>query len=543
MRLFQWLRGSSGFRSGGLRSWGLEILGFGLLLAFLILALSLDWHHSLPGFGGAADGVAGSGAAQQAHADHAGHDHSDHDHSDHDHAGHDHAGHEEADSIELSDQARRSLQLETAVAQLGTFVRRLSVPATIVDWPGRTHVNIAAPLTGTVTSLHVSSGETIASGAPLYTLRLTHQDLVQTQSNFLQMLGRADVEQREVERLSEVAESGAIARKSLLERQYELDKLQAGLRAERESLMLHGLSEAQVDQIERTRRLIREVTVYAPVLHDDRSLHDDAVSGPLSPSSPLSPSGPLAPSRDALPRDAPQPVQQIDFTAPPELESHEHREHIEAQFVVAELAARRGQSVSAGETLVVLANYETLLAEGLAFQQDAETLTAAARNDWPVQAVLEGVDKQPVVLNDLAIAFVAGEVQQNSRALPFYVPLENEVVQQEQRGEERYVVWRFKPGQRLRLRVPIEQTSDVFVLPVDAIASEGLERYVFIENGDHFDRRPVHIVARDQLSVAVANDGSLLPGETVAISGAHQLQMALKNKAGGGVDPHAGHNH
>jgi hypothetical protein len=35
----------------------------------------------------------------------------------------------------------------------------------------------------------------------------------------------------------------------------------------------------------------------------------------------------------------------------------------------------------------------------------------------------------------------------------------------------------------------------------------------------------------------------LFPGDVVAQRGAHQMQMALKNKSGGGVDPHAGHNH
>ena len=42
----------------------------------------------------------------------------------------------------------------------------------------------------------------------------------------------------------------------------------------------------------------------------------------------------------------------------------------------------------------------------------------------------------------------------------------------------------------------------------------------------------------DPLIVQLASASSV-----VAFTGAHQLQMALKNKAGGGVDPHAGHNH
>jgi len=500
MRFPQWVRGSRAF----------EITGLGIICVSLVVGLALGWHRAIPGLG---EPQSFDVAAED---DHAGHDHASEGASDH--AGHDHAGHDEANSLELSEQARRSLGLDTAALELGTFVRRISVPATIVDWPGRTHIAIAAPLTGTVTSVHITSGETVASGAPLYTLRLTHQDLVETQSEFLRTLGEADVEQREVNRLSEVAQSGAIARKSLLERQYALDKLEAVIRAQRESLLLHGLAESQVAQVERMRRLIREVTVFAPALHEDRSLHDEALSGPVAP---------------AL-------VQPVGATSSP---PSTHPPHAAARFVVTELAAKRGQSVTTGETLTVLANYESLLAEGHAFQQDAEALATAVRNNWPIQAVLESGGKPHTVIDGLQIAYVGGEVLEISRALPFYVPIDNEIVQQEQRAEHLYVSWRFKPGQRLRLRVPVDRVSDVFVLPVDAVASEGAERYVFVENGDHFDRRTIQVATRDQLNVAVANDGSLLPGESVVLNGAHQLQMALKNKAGGGVDPHAGHNH
>ena len=95
----------------------------------------------------------------------------------------------------------------------------------------------------------------------------------------------------------------------------------------------------------------------------------------------------------------------------------------------------------------------------------------------------------------------------------------------------------------MQLRVPVEQWQDVIVVPVDAVAQEGLERFVFVENGDHFDRRPVHIQYRDQYDAVIANDGSVFPGDIIALNGAHQLQMAIKNKSGGPVDPHAGHHH
>ena len=80
------------------------------------------------------------------------------------------------------------------------------------------------------------------------------------------------------------------------------------------------------------------------------------------------------------------------------------------------------------------------------------------------------------------------------------------------------------------------------MLPPEAVVEEGAETFVFEQNGDHFDRVPVHVLYRDKHAVVVENDGSLI-GSTLAMSGAYQMHLAIKNKAGGGVDPHAGHNH
>ena len=107
----------------------------------------------------------------------------------------------------------------------------------------------------------------------------------------------------------------------------------------------------------------------------------------------------------------------------------------------------------------------------------------------------------------------------------------------------RALSWRYKPGQRVQLRVPVEDWPERIVLPAEAVARDGVENYVFRSNGDHFDREAVHVEHRDPRWVVVANDGTLFPGDRIALSGAEQLQLALKNKAGGGVDPHAGHSH
>ena len=134
-------------------------------------------------------------------------------------------------------------------------------------------------------------------------------------------------------------------------------------------------------------------------------------------------------------------------------------------------------------------------------------------------------------------SYLADKVEPESRALRFYVTLPNRLVREDRQAcGRRFVYWQFRPGQRTEIKVPVERWTDRIVLPVEAVAQDGAEAYVFEANGDHFDRRPVRVEYRDQRSVVIANDGSLKLGGLVAESAAHEMQLALKNKAGGGVD-------
>jgi len=209
-----------------------------------------------------------------------------------------------------------------------------------------------------------------------------------------------------------------------------------------------------------------------------------------------------------------------------------------------------GSRIETGDAIAVLADLDELYIEGRAFEHDADEITHAARMqetgeaEWDITAVLENNSQGANTVKSLKIVYIDNEVKSDSRAQLFYVDLPNEIVGDKQTADgHRFLTWRFKPGQRIQLRVPIEQWKDRIVLPVDAVAKEGAETFVFLENGDHFDQRPVQVEYQDQLWVVIANDGSLFPGDTVALTGAHQMQVALKNAAGGGVDPHAGHNH
>lgn len=420
----------------------------------------------------------------------AGHDHAgDHGHSDHDHQhDHHHDGHVEEQSIELSEQARRSIGLEEGEVTLSTFRRTITVPGMVVERRGRSRFTIIAPMTGSLTWIGTTEGEAVALEQPLFEIRLTHEELVQAQADLLRTSVEVDVVRREIARLEGIGPEGLIPTKSILERKYELQKLEAVQLAQRQALVLHGLTGTQVEEIVTSRRLLGAIVVRAPV--------SEAVQGG---------SGTL---------------------------------------VVQELAVDRGQHVTAGDTLAMLVDHGTLLVEGEAFEQDVPAITEAATAGTAVAALLDVPDGPDRKIDGLRIAYVAGRVAAESRTLRFYVALPNEAVAAPQAdGGDRFVTWRYKPGQRMQLEVPVEEWRERIVLPAAAIAQDGVEQYVFRANGDHFDREPVHVEHRDTRWVVIANDGALFPGDRIAITAAQQLQLALKNKSGGAVDPHAGHSH
>jgi len=402
-----------------------------------------------------------------------------------------HEGHVEDNSLELSEQARRSIGLREGDITLTTFQQTISVPGIVVERRGRSKLTIIAPMTGSVTKIFVTEGEAVTPDQPLFEMRLTHEELVQAQADLLKTAEEVDVVRREIARLQGIGPEGIVAVKTILERKYELQKLEAVRKAQQQALILHGLSEAQVEEILVKRTLLGTLVVHAP-----------AASGP--------PPGSTG----------------------------------EITLLVQELAVERGQHVTAGDTLAILADHAMLLVEGEAFEQDVPQITRAAAENHLVVAILESKAGPQQRIEGLQIAYVANRIDTESRALHFYVQLPNEIVRDTHGdGDARFVEWRYKPGQRMQLRVPVEEWADRIVLPTEAVAQDGVENYVFRANGDHFDRQAVHVEHRDPQWVVVANDGTLFPGDRVALSAAQQLQLALKNKSGGAIDPHAGHQH
>lgn len=412
--------------------------------------------------------------------------------SDDAHEGHDHGheGHTEAASIELSDQGLMNIGFAPHEIQPSEFQRTLTLPAIVVERPGRSQIHITAPLTGTVTEIHAVDGEAVEADEPLFEMRLTHEELVNSQRDFLKTIANLKIVNRELARLQGLGE-GVIAGKRVLEQEYEQQKLEVALMAEEQALLLHGLTQQQVDEIRKTQKLFRDVTVRAPA----HTHSEETCQGP----------------------------------------------HL---FTVQKLGVARGEQVEVGRELAVLADHCELHVEALAFEDDAGAVREAAQADRKVTAQLVTANPKGDVIDGLEVLYVADQIDLQSRALKIYLRLPNQVAMEKSLANgKQFLEWLYKPGQRMLIHIPVETWQDQFVVPTTAVVDEGAEAYVYRQNGDHFDQVPVHVVHRDQNVLVIANNGVLFPGDVIAGDGAYQMHLALKNQAGGGVDPHAGHNH
>ncbi|TWU43588.1 hypothetical protein Poly51_63100 [Rubripirellula tenax] len=438
-------------------------------------------------------------------------------------------------SLELSPQAMMNLGLTSEFlrpVELSTYRRSTTVPAVVVAKPGRSSIIVSSPLNGVVTHVHAVTGEAVMPGDLLFEVRLTYEDLVETQTSYLKTISELEVEDREISRLEQATQSGAISGKQLLERRYEKGKLEAYAKSQREALRMHGLSDRQVDSIGTEGKLLRELKIVAP----DVDTHDHHEELRLSQISAI----PVSFTQSMPPSILPE-LKSSDHD-----QSHDHthnHSHGKNALVIDDLQVHKGQAIFAGEKLCSLSDYTQLFIEGKAFENDIAAITKAVERNWTVDAVLSGSSGKEYV-RDLKLVFVSNSIDPESRTLSMFVELPNETVRDETNGDgQRFLSWKYRLGQRMELRVPVEEWDDQIVLPVDAVVKDGADWFVFQQNGKVFTRVPVHVRYRDQNAVVIANDGSVYPGDVVAFTAAHQMQMAIKNKSGGGADPHAGHTH
>jgi len=407
---------------------------------------------------------------------------------------HHHHDHESAERVKLSPQAQASLGLVVEPLVPEAYSRTVLIPGMVVDRPGLSDRGVTAQVAGVVTDVKVQPGDTVRPGEPLFAVRIVSELLQNAQADLFKAAKDLQIATEGL-KLLRSAPAETIAGTRLIEAENQERRARTTVDALRQQLLAHGLRSEQADAAAEGK-FVTELTVAAPPL--------PGPGGQLVTTDPK-----------ASPATAPA-------------------------FEVKELKAQLGEQVAAGQVLCILANHRLLYVEGRAFKSEATLLENTAQNGWPVRAEFaEEAGGWPPFDAELTIRHLANSVDPVSRTFAFFLPLENQARTFTRDGQT-LMVWRFRPGQRVRLKVPVEQLEDVFVLPAGAVVREGPEAYVFRQNGDLFERKPVQVLYEDRAEVVLANDGSVGPGQFVVRNHGAALNRALKASAGG--DEH-GHDH
>ncbi len=133
--------------------------------------------------------------------------------------------------------------------------------------------------------------------------------------------------------------------------------------------------------------------------------------------------------------------------------------------------------MQAGQLLAQLSNHQSLYVAGHAFKPEAPYLERAAQERRAIDIEFAEDDDAhwPKAEQRFEIRHLANAINTETRTFDFFIPLVNQSRGYKRDGEA-FVVWRYRPGQRARLHVPVEEYRDVFVVPAAAVVHEGPRR-------------------------------------------------------------------
>lgn len=418
------------------------------------------------------------------------------------------------DAVKLSPQAQSNLGLDKdgAVDLLipEEYWRKVLIPGMVVDRPGVSDRGVTSRVAGIITDIKARPGDTVKAGEPLFSIQLVSEFLQSAQTDLAKTAKDLAAAIAKRDQTAKLVAAGTRPGIDLVEEENQVKRLATLVQGYRRQLLTFGLTLDQVDRAEKGEA-VTEVVVNAPLR-------------------------PPAPSTSALPSNT-SDKGPSDFL-----------------YEVQELRVNIGDQVQAGQTLCLLANHQQLFVEGRAFKSEAKSLAVLAEKAVEIQA--DFADEAPgdwkTPPPPLTIHHLSNQVDPATRTFAFFMPLENQA-ETFTRDKKTHFVWRYRPGQRVRLKVPIERLGDeksgfqVYVLPAGAVVREGPEAYVFAQNGDLFIRKPVRVLYEDRTEVVLANDGAIGAGDfVVRTPAAAAINRALKAAAaagGEGGGDHHGHSH
>jgi biotin carboxyl carrier protein len=396
--------------------------------------------------------------------------------------------------IVVNEQAQTNLGLIAKPLKPQIFWKTIQVPGMVVDRPGQSDRGVVATVTGVVSKVYHFPGDTVEPGQTLFTLKILSESFHLTQSELFKATQDITLAQAQKDRLE--TSTGLIPEARIIEVDNQITRLKVTVKAYRQELQNRGLGTDIIDGIA-NGKFVNEMSISVPLISS------------------------FSKSSELVDRALTSKTEQIFEPSP--------------TFEVQDLKVDLGQQVQAGQTLCLIANHQKLEVEGRAFRDETMLLERSVKEGWPVDVDFQEETKDwGEIKQNFYIRHLANTIDPVNRTFAFRIPIENQLRVVEDGGRKQ-TLWRFRPGQKVRILVRTEKLDNVFVLPADAVASEGPEAFVFTQNVNTFTRKPVRVLLHDRHNVVLANDGVIPIGTYVVLTAGEQLNRMVKSGENSGV--------
>lgn len=190
--------------------------------------------------------------------------------------------------------------------------------------------------------------------------------------------------------------------------------------------------------------------------------------------------------------------------------------------VISEQSARIGQTVQATSILFEISDHSRMLLHGTMMESPDITRIRAGQT---ATVHLDALPHEPLTAQ-VARVYMARE--DGTGLFTVHAEVENDS-------------GHLYPGMMGTMSIAVDDAVMGIVVPDRAILGSMGDRFVFVRNGDDFERRSVVEGLHSGADTEVLE--GVFPGEEVVIQGHYQLQYMGEGAAGLPTDPHAGHNH
>lgn len=165
-------------------------------------------------------------------------------------------------TIHLDKQQRDNLGITTTAITHATSIKSMGLPAMTVVPNEQLHI-ISSQQSGLVKQLFVVEGDSVTTGQEL--VKIQSSDFLELQRDYLQLFSRFNLSRTSYERARTAFKDGVLSEEKMLSMQSDYYELSAARDEKREALKLSGLSQEEINELEKSKTLVSDFIIRSPI--------------------------------------------------------------------------------------------------------------------------------------------------------------------------------------------------------------------------------------------------------------------------------------